>query len=67
MTTRPRRCRTFVNEVIEYLEENGEVTPDDLMYEDPFANENISELFADRMVEWQEIYRRLREILPEAA
>ena len=37
------------------------------MYEDPFANENISELFADRMVEWQEIYRRLREILPEAA
>ncbi|MDD6031086.1 MAG: DEAD/DEAH box helicase family protein, partial [Kiritimatiellae bacterium] len=61
------RQQAFVKEVIEYLEENGEVTPDDLTNEEPFVNENIAELFADRMPELQEIVRRLREILPDAA
>ncbi len=49
----------FVHEIIDYLRENGEVTADDLVNEEPFVNYDISGLFEDKL----DIFRRLRDRL----
>ena len=52
----------FVREIIDYLRENGEVTPDDLTNDEPFANYDITNLFADRMDQLRELLKRISDI-----
>ena len=57
----------FVREIIDYLRENGEVTADDLTNDEPFVNNDIGNLFADRMEQWREIFARLNAITGQVA
>jgi type I restriction enzyme R subunit len=52
----------FVREIVDYLRENGEVTADDLTNDEPFANYDITNLFADRMDQLRELLKRISEI-----
>ena len=52
----------FVRSIVDYLRENGEVTPDDLTNDEPFVNYDISSLFADRMPQFRDIVERLKTI-----
>lgn len=52
----------FVRAIIDYLRENGEVTPDDLTNDEPFVNYDIGSLFEDRIGQLRKIIARLNEI-----
>jgi type I restriction enzyme R subunit len=57
----------FVHSIVDYLRENGEVTPDDLTNDEPFVNYDIAGLFEDRMEEFRKLVGRLNAICQEAA
>ena len=57
----------FVHSIVDYLRENGEVTPDDLTNNEPFSNYDIGGLFEDRMEEFRKLVGRLNAICQEAA
>ncbi len=57
----------FVREIINYLRENGEVTPEDLTNEEPFADYDIGSLFDGRISQLQEIIARLNAITGQQA
>ena len=57
-----QKQQEFVRAIVDYLRENGEVTPDDLTNDEPFVNYDIGSLFEDRIVQLREIIARLNEI-----
>lgn len=57
----------FVHSIVDYLRENGEVTPDNLTNDEPFVNYDIAELFEDRMEEFRKLVGRLNALCHEAA
>ena len=57
----------LLGEWFDYLRENGEVTPEDLTNEEPFADYDIGRLFEGRIGQLHEIIARLNAITGQQA
>lgn len=61
------RQQEFIQSIVDYLRENGEVTVNDLLDKSPFKYENLQMIFEGRQEDLQKIIAIIRETFPTAA